>query len=258
MDDLRSLVETFKANADQTAKAKMAIRQNALRKSTHLDGGNFKKIHSGDLWRLFEEYDQYFFDSSLARILGDTPLRFSLSKRMTRAAGTTIQSRCSGGLHYEIRISAVLLFQCFNGDDHRLVLVAGIVCNDRLEALQVVLEHELIHLIEWLLWSKSSCSKTRFQSIASRFFAHRSHRHQLITPAEQARVKFGIQPGDYVGFRFDNEPYTGTVIRITKRATVLVESRRGTRYSDGKKYVKIYVPVQRLKVLSSVTDEDAV
>ena len=81
MDDLRSLVETFKWGAEQTAKRRIVSRQNVLRESTHLDGGNFTRIHSRDLWRLFEEYEQYFFDSSLARALGDTPLRFSLSKR---------------------------------------------------------------------------------------------------------------------------------------------------------------------------------
>lgn len=256
MDDLQSVVERFESSAEHVIKTKALIYRNLLRESTHLDGGNFTEIHPDDLRRLFEEYDRCFFGTGIHRALRDTPLQFSLSKRMTSAAGRTIRSSRPGhpgGVRYEIRVSAFLLFQCFTRDDHRAIEASGIACGDRLEALQIVMEHELIHLIEWILWSKTKCSKPRFQSIASRFFAHRSHTHQLITPDEQARVKFGVRPGDRVGFRFDNADYTGTVARITKRATVLVRSERGVRFSDGKKYIKFYVPVQQLEVLRNVT-----
>ena len=65
MDDLQSVVERFESSAEHLIKTKALIYRNLLRESTHLDGGNFTKIHSSDLWRLFEEYEQYFFDSSL-------------------------------------------------------------------------------------------------------------------------------------------------------------------------------------------------
>ena len=50
-----------------------------------------------------------------------------------------------------------------------------------------------------------------------------------------------------VRFRFDGVQHTGIVNRIRKRATVLVEDREGQRYSDGKHYIKFYVPVQFLE-----------
>ena len=125
--------------------------------------------------------------------------------------------------------------------------MSGIECRDRLEALQRILEHELVHLIEFILWQQSSCSAARFQSVANRFFSHTEHTHQLITPRERAFAKFGLKAGSRVSFRVDGQHYVGIVNRITKRATVLVEDSRGTRYTDGKRYAKFYVPVGQLK-----------
>jgi hypothetical protein len=50
-------------------------------------------------------------------------------------------------------------------------------------------------------------------------------------------------------YRFDGIERTGVVNRINKRATVLVEDRKGARYSDGKHYAKFYVPVQMLEAV---------
>jgi len=52
-----------------------------------------------------------------------------------------------------------------------------------------------------------------------------------------------------VRFRFDGVERKGVVNRINKRATVLVEDRRGEQYSDGKRYAKFYVPVQMLEAV---------
>ena len=109
------------------------------------------------------------------------------------------------------------------------------------------MEHELVHLIELLLWGKSSCARPRFHSISLRFFGHTENRHKLITPKERAIVKYGIKPGMAVRFRFDGVEHRGVVNRINKRATVLIEDRKGQQYSDGKHYTKFYVPVQLLK-----------
>jgi hypothetical protein len=62
-------------------------------------------------------------------------------------------------------------------------------------------------------------------------------------------VKFGIRPGVKVRFRFDGIEHTGVVNRVSKRATVLVEDPKGRPYTDGKHYVKFYVPVQMLEMV---------
>ena len=251
-------VESQTLPPEQIAARTREIYHVVLRQSQHINDGNFSRFDTADLRLLFDLYDQRFFDGGVRESLGDRPLTFRLSSRMTRAAGkaTRKELRLRGShaarTEYEITVSTTLLLQAFQDD--RPVVMSGIECRDRLSALQRIFEHELIHLIEMLLWVNSSCSAPRFQSLANRFFGHTDHRHQLITPGEQALAKFGIQPGDRVVFRFDGREYAGFVNRITKRATVLVEDRRGTRYTDGKHYAAFYVPIQKLQRMDAKSE----
>ena len=139
-----------------------------------------------------------------------------------------------------------MLFQAFN-EDHREITVNGMVCTDRLQAMQRVFEHELIHLVELMFWGTSSCRQDRFQSLARRIFGHTEYTHRLITRTERARALHGIGVGERVSFSFEGSRLTGVVNRITKRATVLVESENGQPYSNGKRYAKYYVPLEALR-----------
>ena len=73
----------------------------------------------------------------------------------------------------------------------------------------------------------------------------------MITPVEKARQQLGITSGVKVSFTIDGRALTGVVNRVTKRATVLVEDDEGRLYSDSKKYLKYYVPLNMLEVVSS-------
>lgn len=245
---LLQVVESTTLDAKKISGRTTQIHASVLSESKHIDDPNFTAIHPADLEFLFAEYDKMFFDGQINETLGTTPLHFGLSKRMTSSGGKTAcyTDRTSGRRRYEISVSTTILFECFDGEDHRPITASGIVCRDRLDALQRIMEHELVHLIEMLLWNKSSCSQSRFHSITLRFFGHKENKHQLITPREKALVKFGIKPGTLVRFRFDGVEHKGFVNRINKRATVLVEDHRGERYSDGKQYTKFYVPVELL------------
>jgi hypothetical protein len=249
--DLLQIVETTSLDAQQVAARTAQIHAAVLSKSSHVDRPNFTRIHPSDLELLFAEYDAVFFAGSVKDCLGTTHLQFGLSKRMISAGGKTASytDRRTGHRRYEISVSTTILFGCFHDDDHRPIKASGIVCRDRLDALQRVMEHELVHLVEMLLWQKSSCSQGRFHSITRRFFSHTENMHQLITPKERAIVKFGIKPGMTVRFRFDGMERTGIVNRISKRATVLVEDARGQRYTNGKHYAKFYVPVHILEAV---------
>lgn len=223
-----------------------------LAESRTIREANFTSIHSNDLALLFDLYDEMFFDSHLgpATRANNTPLTFRISKRMTRVGGTTTRYRHyrkhGPKWSYEIAISSTLLFSTFY-DVNRTIEVTGIECRNRVEALQRIFEHELIHLTEMVAWGDSSCSQQRFQSLAFQFFTHTEATHQLITPGERAATRFGIRPGDRVRFRIDGSQFEGFVNRITKRATVLVEDQSSPLYSDGKRYAKFYVPVSRLE-----------
>ncbi len=222
--------------------------------SPRLSVGNFRSIATQDLVLLFESYDEIAFAGRLRHLLQvqGAPLHFNLSRRLTRSAGTTTCHRLrqpqpgQPPVCYEIAISVTLLYQSFTDVD-RPILVSGVLCRNRVEALQRVFEHELLHLAEMLILGKSSCSAEPFRILAQNLFGHTETHHDLITQTERAAVQYSIQVGDRVAFEFEGQNYVGLVNRITRRATVLVECPNGQRYTDGKHYHKFYVPLAQLR-----------
>lgn len=233
-----------------------AIYDAMLRESPTLREGNFLRISDSDLSLMFRQYDAQFFNGIIASTLEENGNGFSmnLSRRMTRSAGNTkrIMRRCGncGAAQsrpsYEIAVGIDLFFQTFR-EDTSPITVNGLVCTDRLQALQRVFEHEMVHLVEFMVYGVSDCNGLGFKMMAHGLFGHTGTTHQLATPKERFMKSFGIQVGARVTFHFDGCEYSGVVNRIAKRVTVLVESENGPRYSDGKHYAKFYVPAQLLR-----------
>ena len=233
-------------NAPDVVVAQTAEIARAATSDSHfLRSPNFTVIAPGDLSRMFDLYDRSFFDGFLRREVGRKArgrLNFRLAPRMTRAGGKTFRIGRRGDVRYEIAISTRLLFLNFDESASRPASVCGVPCPDRLSALQRIMEHEMLHLLEFLVWDKSTCSAKRFKSMARNVFAHGASTHDLVTPAERARARFNVRVGDAVTFEFQGRPLAGVVNRVNRRATVLVESPRGARYTNGKRYEKFYVP----------------
>ena len=82
-------------------------------------------------------------------------------------------------------------------------------------------------------------------------FGHGASTHDLVTPAERAVMKFDLRIGDAVRFEFEGRAMQGVVNRVNRRATVLVESPKGVRYTNGKRYEKFYIPLGMLRKLTS-------
>ena len=223
------------------------IGQELVTASSRISGPNFTAIHTDDLAFLFDAYDRRFLKGFVRRRLAPGVLVFRLSSRMTRTGGkTTRRPRADGGADYQIAISTEILFNGF-ADDDPPVSVAGIPCANRLEALQRIFEHEIVHVVEFLRTGDSNCGARPFQELAHRLFRHRNHTHRLITRAERAAQR-GIRVGSRVAFSYRGKRLAGRVNRVTKRATVLVEDPRGERYSDGRRYRKYYVPLAALEL----------
>lgn len=249
-DNLLQKVESLELSPDEVGNRIEAIRSTILTESKCITSPDFTSISPSDLRHIFKLYDREFFSGDIANALGSTRVDFELSGRLTRSAGKTAYYR-SPTQRFLIGVSTTLLFGCFTDEDHRSIVCSGIVCRDRLDALLRVMEHELVHLIEFVLWGTSSCSRERFHSITLRTFAHTENVHSMITPVEKARQQLGIAPGVQVKFTMEGRILTGLVNRVTKRATVLVEGTEGRLYSDGKRYEKYYVPLAMLTVLTS-------
>lgn len=249
--NLLEIAESRTFTPEQIATRTAQIHTTLLKRSAYLREPNFTRIHTSDLKLLFAEYDERFFDRQIQQALGSTPLTFGFSNRMTSAGGRTSSTinRATGSRRYEIHLSTTLLYGCFSDDDHRAITVCGMVCTDRLQAVQRIMEHELVHLVEMLVWNQSQCSQQRFQEIALRLFGHTDFRHRLILAREKVIAQYGIRPGMTVRFRFDGVEHTGLVNRINKRATVLVEDPAGVPYRNGKHYQKYYIPAEYLETV---------
>jgi len=229
-----------------------AIGQKVLTISNAMETRNFQRVAKQDLENMAEAYDRQFLGGLCLPLARSYGLSFRLSARMTRAGGKTTRTIFRGTrskpsrTHYEIALSTSLLFQSFRKPEDT-IRVCGYECLDRLTAMQRIVEHEMIHLCEMLAWIQSDCSAGRFQTIAQNLFGHTEHRHELITQQERAAKEFNIRAGSRVAFPFEGTVLQGVVNRITRRATILVEDLRGVRYSNGKRYLKYYVPIHQLR-----------
>ena len=132
----------------------LSIHRDVLAHSIYLKEPNFKSIHPHDLEFLFSAYDSRFFDGLCRAALNGSKIGFRLAPRMTRTGGATTRFRAkTGEARYEIAIASGILFDSFRGDA-RQVSACGIECRNRLEALQRIFEHEMIHLAEQLCWGR--------------------------------------------------------------------------------------------------------
>ena len=252
------------ANPTAAVVAKNAlIRQTLLERSARIKSPWFAALGVEDLFLLFELYDYHFFADRLARRLrrdGAPPVEFRLSNRMTRVAGKTIlqrerhrvEGRMVESTRYQIAISSLLLFQTFRdgpiqAKPRRAIVVAGVVCADRLAALLRVFEHELLHLAEFLVAGRSNCQAEPFRHLSRVLFGHAASVHSLMTPVESAAEVYAIRLGDRVTFDQSGLERMGLVRRITRRASVLVPDGAGRLFSDGVRYTTYLVPLDQLR-----------
>ncbi len=244
-------VRTF--TRDQIHQWQQEIHEQTLILSRSIDQPNFQRVGNDDVARMIRMYDDRFFGGKILPVAAAEGIKFGLSSRMTSIAGKLVTNypdgTHSGRRSFELVLSSTLLFQTFEDVD-RPVEVTGRRCQDRLEAMQRIAEHEFVHLIEMLIWNDGNCSESRFQSIARRYFDHTDYRHDLITQRERAARKFNVRVGDQVRFAHDGQYHLGRVNRITRRATVLVPNASGKKFSDGKRYLRFYVPLEQLEKIN--------
>lgn len=251
MSELQRIATQTRLTPTQSLGRQLDIFQATLRDSRAIKLANFSSIETRDLKNMFYRYDEIFFDGQLDQTLSTmgSELSFRLSRRMTSAGGKTTRWLFPKALHrppkFEIALSATLLFESFNNGQP--LIVTGLSCDNRLQAMQRVMEHEIIHLTEMLIWYHSSCAAGRFLKIANHLFQHKKASHELLTPADKALTTLGIKVGDEVNFDISGITMVGFVNRITRRATVLVKNERGKSYTDGSRYLKFYVPLEQLR-----------
>ena len=256
---VQNLMETFARaiSAEVLARQNATVEKEILQASETLLQPNFECVSTKDLRLLFHIIDEVCLEGQLARAyesVAHSPLQFRLSKRMTSTGGMTTVKRlgisgCGKETTFEIAIGTTPLFQSFGKAQN--AKVSGVACTNRLQALQKIMEHEMIHLAEFLCWNDSNCSRARFRKIVRNRFGHLESTHQLHNHRTNAAIEQGIRPGDWVSFAQGPQKLCGRVNRITKRASVLVRDSKGRLYSDGERYTTYYVPVVQLKKIEN-------
>lgn len=236
--------------SDSTIRLKRAeIGRRLIELSPRISRTGLAALTTVDLELLFQLYDEIFFERRLSNSFQGN-LRFSLSSRMTKSAGKTIYPKYPAKIEpsqltAEIRIRTDF-FLHYN-DLTGLKMVSGIITHNALEALQLVFEHELCHLIEFISFNSSNCKKRRFKTLARRLFGHTESYHKLPTPAQIAWQKYGFKPGDPAGFIYEGQLLQGIIYRIQKRAIIIVKDPQGIyRDRQGTRYTKYYIPLKQL------------
>lgn len=230
-------------------------KREEISKLLMLESNNIKRekistLSIDDLRLIFTLYDRVFFKNWFKEKFKGK-VKFSLSKRMTKSAGLTlcpknIDKIKPEELVIEIRIGVDFFFQydMIEGSKN----VCGIKTVNSLQALQLVFEHEICHVIEFIHFKDSNCGKDRFKVIAGNLFGHRGSYHKLPTYRQIANQKLGLNIGDTVSFMFEGKRLTGILYNINKRATVIVKNKSGFLVDGcGNRYLKYYVPLGSLE-----------
>lgn len=246
------MLDIFKMKLNNIDKRRADVSKGLIHQSSNIKSGDINTISTKDLQLLFRLYDQIFFENWFQNCFTGK-LIFSLSRRLTKSAGLTlcpknIEIIQPEELVIEIRISVNLLFNYGMLEGNKLV--GGILTGNNLEALQLIFEHELCHVIEFIYYHKSNCSQERFKSLARNIFGHITSTHKLPTSKQIAAQNLGLNIGDTVFFDFEGKRLTGILYRINKRATVMVKNKNGhLTDKKGNRYIKYYVPLLLLEGL---------
>lgn len=220
-------------------------------KSKNIKNETVSALSAADLDILFRLYDEVFFENWFKENYKGK-LKFSVSRQMTKSAGLT---RCPRNINnirpeelvIEVKIGIDFFF------NYGLVkgsgMVGGIETGSSLEALQLVFEHELCHVIEFILFGRSSCKRESFRKMAGNLFGHTESCHKLPTHRQIAAERLGINIGDTVSFTFEGKKYTGVLYNLKKRAVVMVRDKKGMLADkQGRRYSKYYVPLSLIEL----------
>jgi hypothetical protein len=228
-----------------------AIAQRLTAGSSNIKDQTITRIAPSDLKRLFDLYNEIFFENSFMQIFHGK-MKFSLSRRLTRSAGKTLCPKKIGQIKPEDVVIEIRMGVDFFFDYDEVAgvkQVNGLPSRNALEAFQLVFEHELCHVIEFINFHSSNCNRKRFKDIAKSLFGHLESYHQLPTRQRIIREKMGLKIGDPVSFMYGKQRLQGVLAKINKRATVMVRDQNGN-YADreGIRYRKFLVPVEFLSV----------
>ena len=202
--------------------------------------GNFDSLNSKNLEQLGELYDKVFFDGQVSR--KNTKEGNTLKYEVThggkaKSAGWCSTSRTPKGYHchFIIRIPAGLYFKLFTKGEKSLD-ANGMKCYDRLGCLQMVFEHEFVHMLMQLYNYENKITQgpgkqiysahgKLFQCITRAYFGHKSTRHGLLHgEAEGKATREELKKGTKVSFEYKGQKIYGEIFKLMPKNVKVLES----------------------------------
>lgn len=246
-DKMQREIVQMKLAKEEVICRRDEIKKQFIKKSINYLEYGLVEISAVDLKILFNLYDEIFLEEIFQKYKMN--INFSISSRMTSAAGKTLAKKRNGKLlnDFEIRLSKVFFNNLLKTKENREV--CGLKCEDRLMAVMLIMEHELVHLLEFVLYGDSNCSNPRFKILAKNIFGHTQSYHKLPNNREILKRDKNMELGERVCFDFKNRKLEGILYKVNKRAVVMVKSENG-QYSDkkGNRFEKYYVPLEKLRL----------
>ena len=191
---------------------------------------NPNQLCISDIQLIYDEYNNMFFYGSLPKI------SFELSRKMTKSGG--IYTEKNG--EKKIKISVPIVLGCFGSGETKLS-ANGINVYNRIEALQQIIEHEIIHLY---IYTNNTAKRNEhhgetFKKMAKETFGHTECTHKLIGTSNNTYVinnssgdnndkKYTYTTGQIVSFTLKGHTVKAQIMKLNpKRARVeLLDTRQ--------------------------------
>ena len=141
---------------------------------------NLQEFDVNDLTILFDLYNLHFFNNSLPQT------KLEISNGLTVTAGVCKTSRISDKCEYSITMSRSI-FTKLNLEENQVTKSGGLICKSRLNCLQLVLEHEIIHLISGYYYPNRKQLDKKiysghgllFKNLVKNYFGQTESTHQI-------------------------------------------------------------------------------
>lgn len=192
--------------------------------------GNYPKLDVELLTKLYRYTDKYFFNSMIENLLSQSgsTLKIEVSKQMTCTAGKLKTERNNTKREYTLRFSESIMETITEESVKRSLKNGGIVVQNRLHAIQLTVEHELLHLLIDLSTDgkKEAPHGELFQTMALQLFGHTDFYHGLLSE-EKADIDLNFKLGERVCFGHKGATLYGVVVKLNpKTVGVLLDDTR--------------------------------
>ena len=162
----------------------MVIYQSIL-KTIGGNPNNIEAMTNEALEYMFWLYDSYFFNETFQRHFEKYPessltIKFGHGHSEHSGVPAFYEGLCTAkGCNYTILIDKTVFNLLFKTLKHERECVNGIECSNQLECVQIVMEHEMVHLLTYMYYPPKSGHSYPFQFIATNIFGHTATTHLL-------------------------------------------------------------------------------